>query len=88
MHFLNLADLLEKGCNLNETLLAGCHCKTCIHIGPLVVLTLGSIKKVGPGVRNRTAVKKFEPDFRVLLLIGGSLLEKFCNLHISVLLCL
>ena len=57
-----------------------------VHVGPLVVLALGSSLQVLGSAADGTALEQFEPHLGVLLLLCGSLLKDGCNLLIAVLL--
>ena len=61
----------EKLRHLRKTFLIGIFCKTIIHIGPLIVLSLCRRKKI---LRCRPDMSKgFKPQLRMLLLIPGCL---------------
>ena len=77
----------EKIGDLVETFLPGGNGEAGIHVGPLKILTVGSIRKIDLSCRNRTPMKEFEPDLSMFLLILGSLLEELADLDIAVFLC-
>ncbi len=69
---------------LVEAFLVGFAGKAVVHVGPLVVLALGSVQQVLGGGAYATQV--LEPQLGVLLLVLGSLQEEGGNLLIAVLL--
>ena len=85
MALFNRTDRLEEESNLVEALFLGDLGKTGIHIGPLVVLTLGSIEQVGVGI-GHAVVQQLEPDLGVLLFVIGSFLKKIADLDVAFLL--
>ena len=66
-----------------EALLLCFLCEGVVHIGPLVVLTLCSVKKVGSGVAK--LAKSLEPELCMLLLVVSGLLEDLRDLLVAFL---
>ena len=81
---LDLGDLLKQESDLLEALLVSVLGHLIVHIGPLVVLALGSGVQVLHGVAN--AAQQLEPDLGMLLLVVGGLLKDLGDLDIAVLL--
>ena len=84
MTFLDDGYQTELGSQFVETFLFGSLCETFIHVGPFVVLAIGSMLEVLGGIAD--AAEFLEPQLGVLLLVVGSLEEKFGNLLITLLL--
>ena len=82
MFFFDLADLLKEVSNLIKTFFTGFSGKLRIHIGPLIIFTGGRVFKTGSRIRN-AVVEQFEPDFSMLLFIGGRLQKEVCDLNKS-----
>ena len=85
---LNLSHHFKLDCNLLEAFLASFLSHAWIHIGPLVVLTIGSSLQVLLCILDSTALQVLEPQLSVLLLVGSSLLKDVSYLNITVLLSL
>ena len=84
MLLLDLGDLLKQVGDLLEALLVSILGHLIVHIGPLVVLALGSGVQVLHGAAN--TAQQLEPDLGMLLLVVGSLLKDLGDLDIAVLL--
>jgi len=81
---LDLGNLGEQERDVVKALLLGLLGHGGIHVGPLVVLTLGgSLQVLRSGA---DAAQQLEPDLSVLLLVGSGLLKDLGDLHIAVLL--
>ena len=57
-----------------------------VHVGPLVVLAIGSVGQVGERIGHAAIVKRLEPELGVLFLVLGRLEEDVLNLDVAVLL--
>ena len=82
MAFLDGRYATEPCCKFREAFLFGLLCKSLVHVGPFVVLTVGCGREVLRRVSY--AVKFLEPELCVLLLVlrrlkeqGGYLLKPF-----------
>ena len=82
--FLDGSHHTELGSQFLETFLFGSLCETFVHIGPFVVLAVGSMLEVLGGIAD--AAEFLEPQLGVLLLVVGSFEEKFGNLLVAFLL--
>ena len=77
-------DAVEKLRNIIEALLARFLGELSVHIGPLVIFSLGSRQKIFLR-RADTVVQKLEPDFSVLLFVVCGFLENRSYLNKAVL---
>ena len=85
MGLFDLAHGLKEESDIVEALLAGVSGHLGVHVGPLVVLAVGGVQKVGAGGGDVAVMQELEPDFGVLLLVVGGLLEEVADLHIALL---
>lgn len=88
MMLLDFSNHLKLSCNLLETFFASLLCHAWIHIGPLIVLTIGSSFQVLLCILDSTALQILEPQLSVLLLVSSCLLKDISYLYKTVLLCL
>ena len=83
---LNLGNRFELRGDVVKTLFAGDLRKTCVHVGPLVVLAGGGVLEVGHGVGDGPAVQMLVPQLGMLFLIFSRLEENRRDLLKTVLL--
>ena len=83
--FLDLAHHAELGGDLLEAFFLRFLGHAGVHVRPLVVLAGSGVGQVLHS-RGHAVVEVFEPDLRVLLLVGRGLLEDLGDLHVAILL--
>ena len=85
---LDVGNKTELGRDLGKALLVGRLGKAGIHVGPLVVLTRGSIAQVGEGVGHLAIVQVLKPELCMLALVARGLGKDVGDLDEALLLCL
>ena len=83
MMLLYSSNTAELGSKLREAFLLCCLGKACVHVCPLIVLTVSCSGKI-LGCSSDT-VELLEPQFSVFLLVVGCLLKESCYLLKAVL---
>ena len=85
---LYLTHHLEQGSDTGEAFFASLSSEFGVHVGPLIVLALGSVEQVGSCCRDFALVQELEPNLCMFLFISSSLLKEFSNLDKTIFLCL
>lgn len=81
--FFDFGHLLEQESDLGEALFASLLGKPCIHIGPLIIFTVGRIQKIRRRIWNCIAMQQLEPQFSMLFFIGCRFSKNVGNLYIA-----